>query len=493
MNASTFTLAPSTTPVLGTGVSAETTTPTGRPPVTEQEHALTRAARDDYHTWLSHIWPAAGCTHPIRLAGEIATVEADTGRLLQLANTQTMPDGVIYKPCGNRRASVCPSCAETYRRDAYELIRTGLVGGKTVPGSIATHPAVFLTLTAPSFGPVHTRRTSRDGRALPCRPRRQPALCRHGVDLRCGRRHAEDEHALGTPLCLDCYHHDHQVIWNNQAGELWRRTRINLDRALHRAAASIGIDPTTVRLRYAKVAEMQRRGVIHFHAVLRLDGAHPDLPGLILPPPPGLGVEDLDQLVTAAAATGFVTDPHPARPAGWHITWGTQVDLRPIRLTGDGQLSDQAAAGYLAKYATKSTEQTGHTSRRLDLDTIDLYADPAGTHVERLIHACWTLGRYREWASLRRWAHMLGYGGHFLTKARGYSLTFRELRQRRTTWRRQQQQQDQHDQETTQTLNWLTYTGAGWRNTGDALLANTAAALARERRQAARDALATMY
>jgi replication initiator protein RepSA len=30
-----------------------------------------------------------------------------------------MPDGVIYKPCGNRRATTCPGCAETYRRDAY--------------------------------------------------------------------------------------------------------------------------------------------------------------------------------------------------------------------------------------------------------------------------------------------------------------------------------------------------------------------------------------
>jgi hypothetical protein len=34
-----------------------------------------------------------------------------------------MSDGAIYKACGNRRATVCPSCAETYRQDAYQLIR----------------------------------------------------------------------------------------------------------------------------------------------------------------------------------------------------------------------------------------------------------------------------------------------------------------------------------------------------------------------------------
>jgi hypothetical protein len=283
------------------------------------------------------------------------------------------------------------------------------------------------------------------------------------------------------------------VVWNSQAGELWRRTRINLDRTLTRHAHAAGIDPKTIRLRYAKVAEMQRRGVVHFHAILRLDGAHPDLPGLILPPPAGLDTGDLEQvLTTAVTATTYTTPAHPDQPGGWSIAWGVQLDIRPIRLSGDGELTDTAAAGYLAKYATKSTEATGHTSRRLDPDTIHTYANPAGSHPERLIHTCWTLGRTRQWAALRRWAHMLGYGGHFLTKARHYSLTFTELRAIRTTWQRHHQRAE-HDQETTLVIGWLTYVGAGWRTAGDALLANTAAAKARERRQAARDELATMH
>jgi hypothetical protein len=29
------------------------------------------------------------------------------------------PDGVVLVACGNRRASRCPSCSTTYRRDAY--------------------------------------------------------------------------------------------------------------------------------------------------------------------------------------------------------------------------------------------------------------------------------------------------------------------------------------------------------------------------------------
>jgi hypothetical protein len=44
-----------------------------------------------------------------------------------------VPDGVIYKRCGNRRASVCPPCSLRYKRDAYQVMRAGLVGGKVVP------------------------------------------------------------------------------------------------------------------------------------------------------------------------------------------------------------------------------------------------------------------------------------------------------------------------------------------------------------------------
>jgi hypothetical protein len=47
----------------------------------------------------------------------------------------------------------------------------------------------------------------------------------------------------------------------------------------------------------------------------------------------------------------------------------------------------------------------------------------------------------------------------------------------------------EHDEETTVVLNTLAYTGAGWRTTGDALLANAAAAAARERDRHARDAI----
>ena len=106
------------------------------------------------------------------------------------------------------------------------------------------------------------------------------------------------------------------------------------------------------------------------------------------------------------------------------------------------------------------------------------------------------------YARLRRWAHMLGYGGHFLTKARRYSTTFGELRAARVQYRRHQNHgaadhytarlivADAWDDHTPLIVGTLTFAGTGWHTTGDALLANTAAALARERRETGREELA---
>ena len=240
---------------------------------------------------------------------------------------------------------------------------------------------------------------------------------------------------------------------------------------------------------YAKVAEFQRRGVVHLHALLRLDGIDPADPDRIIPPA-GIGLGDLvDAVRQAAAATAFVTGPHPA--GSWRIAWGDQLDVRPLRLRGDGDVTDRAVVAYLAKYATKSTESTGHVSKPLNASTVDYYADP-NTHAGRLVDACWTLGGADGWDGLRRWAHMLGFGGHFGTRSRRYSTTLRALRAARRTWRRRELVETrEHVEETTLVVGSWTYAGSGWRTTADALLATSAAARARERRRTARDELSS--
>jgi hypothetical protein len=472
--------------------------------------ALARAG-EGYFAWLDHIWHAAACTRPIRLHGHVQHIDPATGEVLRDITTGQMPDRVMYKPCGNRRTSVCPGCAETYRHDAYHLIRAGLIGGKGITPAVAAHPAIFVTLTAPSFGPVHARpvrqhtctdRTHCECPPQTCHARRDLATCQHGRPAYCFARHRRDDPALGQPLCPDCYDYPAHVVWNNHAGELWRRTKQAIERRLGQLARRHGL-PTGVRVSHGKAAEYQARGAVHFHALLRLDGADRADPGTLIPPPAALTVADLEDATRHAVGTiGFWTPPHPARPGGWLIAWGTEVDIRVITTRGPGTITDLAVASYLAKYSTKGTEATGHASARITDQTIDLYANPQGTHPERLIAACWKIGQHPGYASLRRWAHMLGFGGHFLTKARRYSIRFRDLREARITYRRIHDPGPEHgpirtsdhaDEETTLIIGTLSYAGTGWRTTGDALLANTAADQARKRRQAGHDELADEY
>ena len=78
---------------------------------------------------------------------------------------------------------------------------------------------------------------------------------------------------------------------------------------------------------------------------------------------------------------------------------------------------------------------------------------------------------------------------YFATKSRRYSTTLKALRAARADYRRRQNPAtcaEHHDQAVI-TITTLTWAGMGWRTTGDALLALSAAARAREHDQAARD------
>ena len=191
--------------------------------------SLTRELRQAERTGL--------CAHPIRLKGRIAAIDLATGELQTMYDTASEPDGALLTACGNRRESVCPPCSAVYKRDARQLVRAGLTGGKGVPDTVAAHPCVFATFTAPSFGPVHARRM-RGKTVLPCRPRRDANArrCPHGRDISCPRRHADGDPRLGRPLCPDCYDYQAAVLFNACAGELWRRFTTYLPRCLARLA-----------------------------------------------------------------------------------------------------------------------------------------------------------------------------------------------------------------------------------------------------------------
>ncbi len=73
------------------------------------------------------------CTRPVRLKGRIDAIDLATGELRPMYDTGTEPDGVLHVACGNRREAVCPPCSAVYKRDARQLVRAGLSGGKGIP------------------------------------------------------------------------------------------------------------------------------------------------------------------------------------------------------------------------------------------------------------------------------------------------------------------------------------------------------------------------
>ncbi|MBP2474020.1 hypothetical protein JOF53_002892 [Crossiella equi] len=380
---------------------------------TLDDRITARVQASDWHSWRAKVTATGGCAHPIHLAGRWAVTDNTTG------TTLAQRAGHILVPCGTRRAALCQPCADRYAADAFHLVRAGLAGdtGKGIPASVTDRPRVFATLTAPSFGAVHTARTSRAGKTIPCA---------------CRGYHRPDDPRVGTAIDPDAYDYVGAVLWNNHAGTLWHRFVTALRRKLARAA---GIKVTHfgrhARLSYAKVAEYQRRGLLHFHAVIRLDG-----PGGASDPAPAWATPDaLNDAVQAAAA---VTVEIP-RPCGTVLTlaWGTQVDTRTIRASsasdfedGDGEISEARLAGYVAKYATKSTGARETVDRRVHSELEIAALKGISEHHRRMIAVSWELGGHPFYTglNLRRWAHMLGFRGHFLTKSRRYSTTFKDIR-----------------------------------------------------------------
>jgi hypothetical protein len=344
---------------------------------------IERAARPDFGAFEAQLRSSGNCARPVRLQGTIETCDGHGQR--RVWSTDTEPDGVLRKACGNRREAVCPPCAERYRQDAYHLIAAGLRGGKGVPDTVAGHPAVFFTLTAPSFGAVHNRPLGPGGEPRRCRPRRDAPTCEHGVRVSCNALHDEGDPCLGEPLCPQCFDYTGAIVWNNRVGELWRRTgSIYLPRIL---ARRVEITQThlheLVRVAYVKVAEYQQRGLVHLHVLARLDRAMPDYRADQLRPPDArFTTELLEDAVRETVAE--VSAPIPDALGGGRIQWGEQLEVRPLSPT-----ERREVAGYLAKYATKSTEQAGGLLHRIDPEHVD--RAPVREHVRRYLRSAFEL------------------------------------------------------------------------------------------------------
>jgi replication initiator protein RepSA len=75
---------------------------------------------------------------------------------------------------------------------------------------------------------------------------------------------------------------------------------------------------------FVKVAEFQRRGVVHFHALIRLDG-----PGDFDPPQVSVDATKLAEAIRQAAAHVRLTVEMPNGP-DLVLSFGTQLDTQTV-------------------------------------------------------------------------------------------------------------------------------------------------------------------
>nr|WP_093840173.1 replication initiator [Streptomyces aidingensis] len=445
----------------------------------DTERDIIRLASDPRFTrWLEQVTATGACTHPIHLAGSTTVHDRATGEVLHHYDTTGEPGERLLIRCRNRRASICPTCSRLHAGDTYHLVRAGLTGGRNVPGTVRDHPRLFVTLTAPSFGPVHR---STDGQ--PCRPRRGGARCGHGRPLACREQHAPQEPRVGQPLCPDCYDYPGHVLWHAHTGRLWKAITDNLYNHLAaRTGRTRGGVRRAVRISFAKIAEYQKRAAIHLHAVLRVDGG--EGPGKR--PPPWADAATLASAVRSSTAAVRLAIPYTPALGERELCWGTQLDIRPLRAFGDDEsLTDDAVAAYVAKYVTKGADETGAGLDRRIRQPEDIATARVSAHVRALMGTCWRLGGLRELGALnlRAWAHTLGFRGHILTKSRVYSTTYAALREERAEHQRGEDGGPVPAGLDAETVSAWRYVGSGHSPGGAALAAGIAADLDRNREE----------
>lgn len=287
--------------------------------------------------------------------------------------------------CGTRLRSVCEACSDLYVGDAREVIRSGTTGGEAL---------TFLTFTPPgaeTFGRVHSG---------PVKARRR----------RCGCRawHPAHEVRIGTPLDPKSYDYGAAARFNARAGRLFAV-------ALQKLRRLTGLD-----LPYVRVVEFQKRGLVHFHALVR--GA-------------------VSQEMLALAVRGG-TNPrsgrHIAAARSGGFTFGPQCDARAV----DDVRRASAYVRKLVAYATKAAGEdlpngSAHARSMADAAAWSVpCSDNHPTHCDDCrCGEAWRPDRRRgscrrHVAARRGW----GFRGHVFAASGAWGTRFAVLRAARQEW-----------------------------------------------------------
>jgi hypothetical protein len=339
----------------------------------------------------SRVVGASFCEHPIRLWGYGHNLE--TGERKGEAK---------FVRCKTRRRSKCLACSELYERDAYTVAASGWR---------EQTPFAWITLTAPGrevFGCQHHTWAGRDG-SRRCTPRRKCPGCGTEVAA-CRRFHKSGDPLIGVPVC-ECFDYEEAAAFNASVPALWTETLNALNAAFPQPAerhkvrsgehrGEVVMRPP--RLAFIKVAEWQRRGLIHIHALVR-------------------GIDDADKLAEVVSAVS----------ANGH-SWGENSRVEVISPTNEEKARTKFS--YLVKYSTKTVAD--HQVERsplllAHLERIRAAASPdcSCSDEQRADGEHWTVCR-----RARARSEGLGFGGHVLTKSQTWGESFLSIRLARRRW-----------------------------------------------------------
>ena len=233
---------------------------------------------------------------------------------------------------------------------------------------------------------------------LPCHPYRQGARCPHGRREGCWHRHDEDDPGWASrcaraattprPRCSGT---------RSRRGCGGGPPSLSSVRSAGSSASRRGSCAGWSGSPIAKVAEFQRRGAVHFHAVsawtrpptAAAPAAWPHHPSRS---PPTLLEDALRQAVPAVPVPCPPSDDGPGR----YARWGEQLDIRNITRDSD-QAGDCQPDRSLAispsmrprppRASAPASTAVSPTTRRRPRPPRQLPA-----HVAELVRACWELG-----------------------------------------------------------------------------------------------------
>jgi hypothetical protein len=223
---------------------------------------------------------------PWRHVGTVPTYRTDWCEFPnKLINVDTGEEWLA--PCGTARASKCRYCSEIKRGDVAAISRSGWTDKPLDRG-------VFVTLTAPGENVLPWDRDK----------------CTHGADVRCSGSIG----CMASEVAL--------ALWHSKMSSMWTHLITELRRTLDGSGPAVDVQ-------FVKTYEPQKRGALHIHSMMRLEGVCSE-------------ARFTAAMKKAARLNGF----------------GPQLDLDFIDLSNERTVA--RIAGYLSKYTTKCADALQH-------------------------------------------------------------------------------------------------------------------------------------